>query len=106
MGKPTTTQYRDVCYAFRDACRGICPYGREAEQHCKTETERLAAEAAYTGMKAKVHNKNTGKYYVVTSAAECRDDTDRSAYESACDLMAVITMGEVIVEPVLTKTRS
>lgn len=49
--------------------------------------------------KAVIHDLNKGTKYTVTSPDQCRDDTDRSAYESARVLQDVVTMGKIIVEP-------
>ncbi len=47
----------------------------------------------------RIHNSRTGKHYDVSDPSECRDKTDRSAAESALAWEDVITMGEVVVEP-------
>ena len=36
--------------------------------------------------------------YTVTSAEQCRDQTDRSAYEAACLTGSTVSMGCVIAE--------
>jgi len=36
--------------------------------------------------------------YTVTSAEQCRDNTDRSAYEAACLTGSTVSMGCVIAE--------
>jgi len=38
--------------------------------------------------------------YVASSAEECRDQTDKSAYEAACLTGSVVWMGCVVAEPV------
>lgn len=38
--------------------------------------------------------------YIAYSRADCKDDTDRSAYDACCEHGEVITMGMVIAEPV------
>ena len=45
---------------------------------------------------------NSGKEntsYIVNSPDQCKDDTDRSAYESAKQLRDVVIMGKTIAEP-------
>jgi len=51
-------------------------------------------------MTVRIHDLTTFKSYTVSSREECRDDTDRSAYDMAVMLGDVITMGKVIAEPV------
>lgn len=50
-------------------------------------------------MRAKIHNCETGKFYIVNNVDECKDSTDKSAYNSAMEIGDVITMGKTIVEP-------
>lgn len=52
-------------------------------------------------MKVRIHDRSTNppRVYVVTDAEQCRDATDRSAYESAFETGQVVTMGSVIAVP-------
>ena len=46
-----------------------------------------------------IHDLNTDTAYTVDSPDDCKDSTDRAAFELARDLGLTITMGKVIAEP-------
>ena len=50
-------------------------------------------------MRIIIHDLNTDTAYTADSPDDCKDSTDRSAFELARDLGLTITMGKVIAEP-------
>ena len=52
-----------------------------------------------TTMRIIIHDLNTGTVYTANSPDDCKDSTDRSAFELARDLGQTITMGKVIAKP-------
>ena len=48
----------------------------------------------------KLHDLDTGKERTVSHEDECRDDTERSAYQECVSQASVISMGKTIAEPI------
>ena len=51
-------------------------------------------------MRAIIHYSWCGESYVVNKREDCRDIVDRSAYDEYVKSGCLITMGQVIVEPI------
>lgn len=52
---------------------------------------------------AKITSLDDWSEYFVTCVDDCRDKTDRSAYESAIACQDVVQMGKICVEPIMGK---
>ena len=51
-------------------------------------------------MTVKIHDLTNNTIYIASSIDDCRDDTDKSAYELAVEFNDVIVMGLIIAEPI------
>ena len=54
-------------------------------------------------MTVKIHDLTNNTIYIASSIDDCRDDTDKSAYELAVEFNDVIVMGLIIAEPIRSK---
>jgi methylmalonyl-CoA mutase cobalamin-binding subunit len=53
-------------------------------------------------MKVKIHDLSNGdpKVYIAEKVSDCHDNIDKIVYNTVCDTGDVITLGQVIGEPI------
>ena len=48
----------------------------------------------------RITNIETGRVYIARNISDCRDNTDKSGYETCREMDMTISMGKMVFEPV------